>query len=184
MLDYSFERGEKMNDVLNEFYSLVPHEKVELFQGMAEKAVQLGYKPKRDKTKQLGISFISNKYRVTILRFGYQKNQPVFRLKFFASKEYSSVLDRSIKATIEEFDFKYTGCYGCERCKGEKEGYEVKYEDGREYFRCGFELIEICEINPAIQEEVIELLKLQTAFYESKLSLSTARTGTDWPPQE
>jgi hypothetical protein len=157
-----------MTDYLDEFYNLLPEDKVELFKEMAEKAIQLGYKPKREKTKHLSISFSSNKYRTTILKYVYEKNRPTYRLKFFASKNYSAIFDRSIKETIEKFNFKYTGCYGCEKCIGGKEGYDVNYEDGRRYFRCGFELIEIVDLNKQIKEEVIELLELQTAYYENK----------------
>jgi hypothetical protein len=157
-----------MEDFFEEFYSLSSPDQAALYRTMAEKAIQLGYKAKREKAKQFGISFSSSKYKVTILRFTADKNKPAFRLKFFAAPHYSAVFERSLKKVIERFDFKYTGCYGCNKCKDEKEGYTIRYDDGREYFRCGFELIDINELNEQVKDEVLELLTLQTEYYAKK----------------
>jgi hypothetical protein len=37
----------------------------------------------------------------------------------------------------------YVGCYGCEKCPDELEGYDVVYEDGRKYFRSGAFVLDI-----------------------------------------
>jgi len=157
-----------MTAFLDEFYNLLPADQVGLYREMADEAARLGFKPTREKTKHLSISFFSNKHRVAILRFAYDRKRPEFRLKFFASKTYSPVFDLSIKRVLEQYHFKYTGCYGCGRCDGKEEGYQVRYEDGREYFRCGSELIEIADLNEQIKGEVIELLRVQAAYYENK----------------
>lgn len=157
-----------MTNLVEEYCSLLPENQVAWFRAMSDQAIQLGFKPKRDKTKHLSISFTSNKYHVSILKYVFDRSRPTFRLKFFASKDYSPVFDLSIKKTIEAFSFKYTGCYGCGRCEGGVDGYQVRYEDGRAYYRCGSELIEIIEINEQIKNAVIELLKVQAAFYEKK----------------
>jgi hypothetical protein len=158
-----------MTEVLDEFYRMVPEDNVQFYKDMAQTAIHLGYKPKRDKTKHLALSFSSSKYKVTILRFVCEKNQPSFRLKFFATKNYSAVFDESIKHTLEEYNFKYVGCYGCEKCPDVLEGYDVVYEDGRKYFRCGFELIEVSKIDNEIEKEVEEMLETQTKYYEIKI---------------
>jgi hypothetical protein len=141
----------KNNDVLKEFYDKISLEDIDLYKKLAETAMKLGYTPKKDKQKNLSIAFSKNKVKKTILKFyggddngkGKTAKGTCFKLKFYANKNYSDVFDKSIKKVIEQFDFKYVGCYGCGRCKKEKLGYNVEYTDGRKYFRCGFELIPI-----------------------------------------
>lgn len=158
-----------MNDLVLEFLENVPENNKTSYQEMAEKAIMLGYKPKRDKTKSLCVSFISSKYKTTLLRFVIEKG-PSFRLKFYATKDYSEIFDKSIKWIIEKFNYKYVGCYGCGRCKkNTPEGYSVVYDDGRKYFRCGFELIEIRDLNNNIKDEVLKLMENQTKYYEEKM---------------
>jgi hypothetical protein len=159
-------------DVLDKFYSVLPDDKIGLYREIADTAVKLGFKPRLDKTKHLSVSFVSSTYKITILRYIYEKNVPTYRLKFFASNDYSTVFDKSIKKIIEKYDFKYVGCYKCGKCENELEGYQVKYEDGRSFFRCGFELIEIFDLNEQVKNEVIELLERQTEYYKKKKSAS------------
>lgn len=168
-----------MNDLVLEFLKCIPEKYISNYREICEKAIALGYKPKRDKTKHLSISFISNKYKMTILRVILEK-EPSFRLKFYATKHYSSIFDESIKWIIEKYNYKYVGCYGCGKCKEDKkEGYYIDYNDGRKYFRCGFELIEIRKIDNCIKDEVIKMMEYQTKYYEEKrkgLHLTTAST--------
>ena len=159
-------------DILDQFYGFLPDDRIGLYNEMADKAMDLGFKPKLDKTKHLSVSFISSAYKITILRFIYEKNVPAYRLKFFASHDYSSVFDQSIKKTIEKYNFKYVGCYKCGKCKDELEGYRVEYEDGRGYFRCGFELIEIIDLNEQVKDEVVKLMERQAEYCVNKKAAS------------
>ncbi|ULQ58637.1 hypothetical protein K7I13_08690 [Brucepastera parasyntrophica] len=84
-----------------------------------------------------------------------------WKLKFYANKEYSGIYDKSIKDVIERFNYKYVGCYGCGKCKKEKAGYNIEYDDGRKYFRCGFELIPIKTISKDIVEEAVKMMEIQ-----------------------
>lgn len=47
-----------------------------------------------------------------------ERNVPGLRLQFFAATEYTEIFERGIKNVIEDFDGKYTGCYGCGKCDG------------------------------------------------------------------
>ena len=68
-----------MNALLDEFYALVPEDKLELYQAISDQAIQLGYKPKREKTKHLSISFTSSKYKITILKLVFDRNHKSVR---------------------------------------------------------------------------------------------------------
>jgi hypothetical protein len=157
------------DDVLNEFYNIVSAEEKILYEELAEMAIKLGYIPKKDKQKNLSIAFSKNKVKKTILKFyggdengkGKSAKGTCFKIKFYANKEYSKIFDESIKKVIEQFDYKYVGCYGCGKCKKEKLGYNIKYDDGRKYFRCGFELIPIEIISNDIVKEVKEMMEIQ-----------------------
>jgi hypothetical protein len=137
-----------------------------MFSTIADYAFRLGYKAKRDKTNSLGYTFTHKKVKKQILRFSLNKGKPILRLKFFASHPYSAFFHEAIRFTIEEYDFKYTGCYGCGNCDG-TQGYHYKYADGREYYRCGTELIEISDIRNVPLAEILDLFKKQHEYYLS-----------------
>ncbi|MEM5774240.1 MAG: hypothetical protein AAGU05_04500, partial [Anaerolineaceae bacterium] len=56
------------------------------------------------------------------------------------------------------------GCYGCGLCDG-TQGYTYRYADGREYYRCGMELIEFTDLAGIPLDEMLALFKTQHAFY-------------------
>lgn len=135
-----------------------------IFSAIADYAFSLGYKAKKDKTNSPGYTFTHCRVKKQILRFSLHRGKPIIRLKFFASNIYSSFFHEAIKFTIEEYNFKYTGCYGCGNCDG-TQGYKYKYPDGREYYRCGTELIEISDIGSVPLEEILDLFKKQHDYY-------------------
>jgi hypothetical protein len=165
------------DNVLNEFFDKISPEEINLYKELAETAIKLGYKPKNDKQKNLSIAFSKNKVKKTILKFyggddngkGKSAKGTCFKFKFYANMEYSDVFDKSIKNEIEIFNYKYTGCYGCGRCKKEKLGYKIEYEDGRKYFRCGFELIPIQTISKDIVNEAIKMMEIQDKAFIKEL---------------
>jgi hypothetical protein len=135
-----------------------------VFSAIADFAFSLGYRAKKDKSNAIGYSFTHSRVKKQILRFTSAKGQPILRIKFFASKDYSDFFHQTIRATIEEYDYKYTGCYGCEECDG-THGYRYKYPDGREYYRCGKELIEILDVHDLPLKELFDLIKKQHEFF-------------------
>lgn len=143
--------------------ALADHEKV-IFSAIASYAFSLGYKAWKDKTKSPSYTFTHNRVKKHILRFSSIKGKPIIKMKFFASQNYSAFFHEAIRTAIEEYDYKYTGCYGCGNCKG-TEGYTYKYPDGREYYRCGTELIEITDIENVPVPEIIGLFKKQHDYY-------------------
>lgn len=90
------------------------------------------------------------------------------RLKFFAAGTYSRFFEDALKATIEEYDFRYTGCYGCEKCDGTR-GYTIRYPEGRKYFRCGLELIDLPGLSAAELPELLALFRRQHEFFLQEL---------------
>ena len=157
-----------MNDLVEEYLTFIDDDKKHIYRDIAQAAIDLGFIPKKDKVKHFGISFMSKKYGVTLLRMINDK-RPELRLKFFATEDYSKAFDDSIKYIIEKFQFKYVGCYGCGKCKTKKEGYIVNYPNNKTDFRCGSELIEIMELNGSIKDEIIDLMKNQKKYYDDKL---------------
>jgi hypothetical protein len=144
---------------LNEFYSLIGKMYVHHYKMLADYAIKLGYKPKRAKTKMISISFKNFKTKRTLLKFSVEKNNPIWNLKFYSTSNYTEVFDKAIKNDLELFNFKYVGCFECNRCEGKKYGYNVEYPDGRKYFKCGFDLIPIMEISDSIVKEAIMLME-------------------------
>jgi hypothetical protein len=138
-----------------------------LFELMMRKALSLGYKMSRDKTRCPSYSFSSRKYGTTILRVIDDGKRRYIRLKFFGSASYPPAFEAALKRTIEEYDFKYTGCYGCGSC-ATPIGYRIEYPDGREYFRCGRELVEIFDIDEAAARDAERLMEEQTAYFEGR----------------
>ncbi len=153
---------------MDDYYAILTEEERDVFSSIADFAFNLGYKAKKDKTNAIGYSFKHSKLSKQILRFTSSRGKPVLRIKYFASPAYSEFFHEAIRATIEEFDYKYTGCYGCERCDGTN-GYRYTYPDGREYYRCGSELIEITDVRNLPLEELLELLQKQHEFFLSRL---------------
>lgn len=171
--------NEKHRVILNELLSNIDVKYNEMFLELAEYAISLGYNPVRNKTRDVTIDFRKNKVKKTILKMeskeqkhdGYKYNErniPGVRLRFFAAKEYSDIFKQGIQNVIEEYEGKYTGCYGCGRCDG-TEGYNYMYPDGRQVYRCGSELISIFNFTEKDIPEIKKLLKIQDHYYIEKM---------------
>ena len=160
----------KTDDLLIEFYNKLPENELELYKELAKMAIKLGYNPKKTSKTSFSLNFSSNKTKKTILRFIVDINKHrtliYWKLKFYANKKYSQIFEKSLKDTIEEFNYKYVGCYGCGKCKNEKFGYNIQYEDGRKYFRCGFELIDIKIISKELVKEAVKMMEIQHDAFE------------------
>lgn len=161
---------EKSMLLLNSFLLELPERYREIFRELGEYAISLGYRPKRTKSKDFTLDFSKNKVKRTILKMevhdnGQKSNSPGLRLKFYATEAYSKIFRDGVQTVIEEFNGKYTGCYGCGRCKGKLEGYIFTYPDGKEVFRCGNELIAIHDFDAHDIPEIKALLKTQDEFF-------------------
>lgn len=175
--------NEKQQKVMEELFTCMDNSYKDIFAHLAEYAVALGYNPVRNKTQDITIDFKNNKTKKCILKMEqheqkhdeYQykeRNVPGIRLRFFAVKEYSDIFKLGIKRVIENFDGRYTGCYGCGRCDG-TQGYTYLYDDGREVFRCGSELISIFDFSKENIPEIEALMKAQAAFYSKRQESSS-----------
>lgn len=165
LLDELFQQLEsKDKDILNELSCFVD---------------TFNYHPVRNKTKNLSFDFKNIKTKETIMKIelkslpksstDYGKIIPGLRLKFFRAKEYSTIFQEAVKNVIEAFNGKYTGCYGCGRCKGELQGYIYTYNDGRKVFRCGSELLDIPNFQKADICEMKQLIKTQIDYWNDEL---------------
>jgi len=160
--------------LLNDFFNELPEVYQEMFKDIADYTISLGYTPKKTKSKNFAIDFSKSKVKRTILKLeihenANQENPPGLRLKFYASKEYSDIFKNSVQKVIEEFNGKYTGCYGCGRCKRELEGYNFTYSNGTSVFRCGNELISIHNFSSKNVPEIKSLIKVQDEFFTSSI---------------
>lgn len=153
---------------MDDYFAFLTNDEREIFSAISEYALSLGYKAKKDKVKAIGYSFTHSRVKKQILRFTSSKQKPILRIKYFASPTYSNFFQEAIQATIEEYNYKYTGCYDCGDCDG-TQGYWYKYPDGREYYRCGKELIEILDTRNMPLEELLDLLKRQHEFFLTSL---------------
>jgi hypothetical protein len=165
----------KQAALVEEFLGHVRPEYHGMFRQLAEYACSLGYRPVKTKTKDFCLDFRSAKAGRTLmkmeekeqkhgnLRFG-QRDCPGLRLRFFASLDYSALFHEGVLNVIEEFNGRYTGCYGCGHCKGEKQGYTYLYPDGRKVFRCGLELVSVFDFTSDDLPEFQRLMKAQADF--------------------
>lgn len=153
---------------LEQFYHCLSEEDKTIYAEIAMYAFQLGYKPKKAKTEAINFVFSNNKTKKHILKFSIEKGKPVLKMKFYASTEYSDLFHESVRAVIEEFNYKYTGCYNCGKCTDQLAGYEYNYPDGRKYFRCGLELMSLQPISRKEVPEIMNLLYHQHQYYLSR----------------
>ena len=166
---------EKQAALVEEFLGHIRPEYHELYRQLAETACSLGYRPVKTKTKDFCLDFRSGKAGRTLmkmedkeqkhgsLRYG-QRDKPGLRLRFFASPDYSALFHEGVRNVIEEFGGRYTGCYGCGHCKGEKQGYTYRYPDGRAVFCCGLELISVFDFTGDDLPEFQRLMQAQAEY--------------------
>lgn len=178
-------RKEKYETMAEECLNRMNGEDKEIYRPILSLALELGYTPKailKSDGDDGELSFSKSKLGRTLLRIlpsntHEYKNDPLsepgraqLRLVFFACREYSELFGRGIKAVIEAFGGKYTGCYGCGRCKGKPQGYIYTYPDGKKVFRCGRELITLPPLSKDNTEEVTWMMKVQNEFWEKQQS--------------
>ena len=171
--------NKRQEALMGEYLVQVREDYREMLRELAGFAAELGYGPVRCKTKDLTIDFRSSKVGTAIMKMevkeqkhdGFrcgERDMPGLRLKFFASRDYSPIFSEAVRRVIEDFGGKYTGCYGCGRCKGVPEGYVYRYADGREVFRCGSELISVFDFTPEHAGEIKRLLQAQAEYFKSE----------------
>ena len=154
---------------MEEFYSKIENEQKNMFKEIEEYLFELGYKPSRAKTKDLNIVFKNSKTKEHIVKFSIEKEKPVLKLKFYSSSIYSNVFSEAIKNTIEEYQYKYTGCYKCGKCKESLEGYIYEYPDGRKYFRCAKELISLPTVRMENLDEIKQMIRVHHSYLMNKI---------------
>lgn len=154
-----------MNQDLNDFFSSLNDDDKKIYSEIANFAYELGYKAKRAKTKDINYVFTNSRTKKHLLKFSFKDDKPKLKMKFYATEDYSTIFQDSVRNAIEEFNFKYTGCYKCGKCIGTLLGYSYEYPDGKRYFRCGSELIELASVDENIVQEILSLLKLQHEYF-------------------
>lgn len=156
------------------------------FREIAKYASELDYTPKHGKNARgeiMYLCFIKSKVSRTLMKFRiwgpwddiafYTKDNEgkvQLILSFFTTPEYSKIFHQGIKRVIEEFDGKYTGCYGCGKCKGKLQGYTYIYPDGKKVFRCGGELIELPFVGSEYADEIKKMIKTQDNFWMEQIA--------------
>ena len=121
--------NEKYQSLINECVSRFPDHSRHIFLELSEYAVSLGYTPKWVKVRHNGksvngdaLTFTKNKVKKMLIRISPEKNphakdMPCLALRYFASSDYSDIFKQGVKRVIEEFNGRYTGCYGCGKCE-------------------------------------------------------------------
>ncbi len=180
-------KREKYQALIDACVSHMDDEDKRIYRPIVEYALELGYTPKPIQKSQKTaknengdeLAFSKSRVSRTLLRLHpgftkppvnyqiHQEGKAQLRLVFFATPEYSEPFRFGLKNKNEAFNFKYTGCYGCGRCKGD-EGYTYTYPDGKMVFRCGIELIELPPLAPEHVEEVKAMMKAQDEFWMNK----------------
>lgn len=154
---------------LDEFFVLLDDEDKVIYAQIADYVIHLGYKPRKAKTQAINYVFTNNKTKRHLLKFSIEEGIPHLKMKFYATKKYSLIFHEGVRAVVEEFNYKYTGCYKCGKCKDTLDGYEYTYPDGRRFFRCGSELISLPRFTQSDIPEILELIEKQHIYYVSRL---------------
>lgn len=176
-------RTEKYQLLVDECVAKMNEDDRAIYLPILEYALELGFTPKLIKKandEDGELAFSKSKFNRTILRILPENkkefaNYPLkkagkaqLRLVYFATDSYSEPFLLGIKTVIEEFNGKYTGCYGCGRCGEKLQGYTYQYPDGKKVFRCGRELIELPPLTMQQVDEVKAMMKMQNEFWESE----------------
>jgi hypothetical protein len=156
-------KNEKSIMLIDELINTLPEHEKGLYQEIAEFALSLGYKPKKVNKYGFTLDFTNNMNK-KILKLAKDD----FRIKFYANENYSQKFQDGIKKVIEEFEGRYTGCYGCGRCENNLEGYNYSYSEGKNVFRCGSELIGVKGITTEDIPEIKKLIETQDKFFRNK----------------
>ena len=164
---------EKYNAVLKEYLNIVPPENKNLYEELANMAINAGYTPIRDKTGMISISFRNNKAKFTIMKFS-EDTKDGFKFKFAANKNYSKIFDESVKKYdqylrglySEKCNLKNVTCLGCKKCGNEKKWfYTIEYDDGRKYTVCGtVAFVYVSQISKEIVDEAGKMIRCQSLF--------------------
>jgi hypothetical protein len=152
------------SEILNEFYKKLSAENKILYEDLANKAIELGYVPSRDKTKSLSFSFRNNKTKFTIMKFAeIRKDEYGWKFKFSANKSYSNIFDESLKFQMEKNNFEFAKCFGCKKCVNPKKlNYKIEYDNGKNYWICGLVFfIEIKTLTKEMLEEAGKMMQVQ-----------------------
>ncbi|NLF00400.1 MAG: hypothetical protein GX601_05410 [Anaerolineales bacterium] len=176
-------RAERIRDLIDGCISEMADDEKELYGEIAAYTVELGYTPKPVKTAHGAsdaLTFTKSRIGRTLLKIrpNHKDGKTQLVLSFFATPEYSDVFQDGIRRVIEEFDGKYTGCYGCGRCEGD-EGYTYVYPDGRAVCRCGLELIELPPVGAehADADEIRALMRAQDQYWTEKRKRNEGKTS-------
>lgn len=145
-----------------EFQELLNPIEYQLYSNLSSYAIKIGYKKQIAKTKDLIHLYLHPKTKERVLKFSHSNKYGFsIHLKYDKSKSYSHFFHEAVRKTIEESEWAYTGCYsGCRKCDGSR-GYTYTYEDGRSYFRCYQELIELSGMTNHELEDTKQLLLRQ-----------------------
>ncbi|MEM5774008.1 MAG: hypothetical protein AAGU05_03330, partial [Anaerolineaceae bacterium] len=84
---------------MDDYLALLTDEEKPVILALAGAALGLGYRVKRDKTKDLSYGFAHSKVHKRVLRFSLNKGKPMLRLKYFAAPEYSAFFHEAIRRT-------------------------------------------------------------------------------------
>jgi hypothetical protein len=155
-------KNEKSIALIETLINTLPEQDKEIYKEIAEFALNLGYKPQKVNKEGFTLDFINNTTRKKILKLAKDD----FRLKFYASDNYSQKFQDGIKKVIEDFGGRYTGCYGCGRCNNGLQGYDYHYSDGKVIFRCGSELISVKGITSEDIPEIKQLMTTQDNYFK------------------
>jgi hypothetical protein len=164
------DKNKKYNAILKEYLDIVPPENKNLYEELANMAINAGYTPTRDKTGIISISFRNNKTKFTIMKFS-EDTKDGFKFKFAANKNYPKIFYESIKRYdqylrglySEKYNLRNSTCFGCKKCSNEKKlFYTIKYDDGREYTVCGtVAFVYIDQISKEIVNEAGKMIQIQ-----------------------
>ncbi|MBN2535150.1 MAG: hypothetical protein JXB88_19870 [Spirochaetales bacterium] len=172
LLSNKGEDVKKMKERMRDYCALLSNEEEVLYNKIYTHIRTLGYRPGKEKKKSISYNFIHKTVKSSVIKFSSERDVPFLKLKFFAAKDYSEYFRKALRRTIEEFNFKYTGCYKCGRCQNTPQGYTISYNDGRTFFRCGYELIELYNIDDNLVCEINNLITIQHEYYMKKIENS------------
>jgi len=155
---------------IEDFVTALPTNEREIYQDIAEYAVELGYTPSIERNAHgiiIALVFSKNKISKRLIKIhppGVYSDETEFKMQFYAATEYSEFFHKKLRRDVND------GRAACEsecgKCAGK---YVFVYPDGIKGFRCAIHsLVKLSPLGAEHINEIKKMMKTQDDFWIDK----------------
>lgn len=163
---------ERHRDMTAALLPLVDERERVTCRSIADRLLELGYLPRREKVKGHVLSFRSPQTGQTIAKIGVRDDaygSAFYALKFYARRMPPPKFVGAIMAAVGASNGQYR-CVNCGVCGAEEgdRGYRLDLGDGEEFVRCGAYVVKIPDLQPEDANDFGALLREQHQYFLSR----------------